>query len=76
MCNANPFRVYKSGYIYSQGWRLSDNPGLELANAFGVICNEPTPFGIDVVRSFQLTAFLKLNPRAELPLTHPRIRKL
>src|SRR5215217_2660043 len=32
----NPFRVWSLFFVYSQGSRERSNPGLELANAFGV----------------------------------------
>jgi hypothetical protein len=33
----NPFRVYVLLRLLTQGCRLRSNPGLELANAFGVM---------------------------------------
>src|SRR6185295_1663224 len=36
LCGNNPFRVRRTVIMFTQGCRLRSNPGLELANAFGV----------------------------------------
>ncbi|HVI70658.1 MAG TPA: hypothetical protein VM656_04125, partial [Pyrinomonadaceae bacterium] len=50
VCGINPFQGLKNGFSFTQGCRWRSNPGLKLANAFGV-----TNPGLELANAFGVT---------------------